>query len=145
MDPNASSGAIISFNSDGSLNLETGVVEIGTGTKTVLAQMLAERMKMNPERIHVKFEVNTEITPEHWKTVASRGTFLAGRAVLKAADDAIRQLLEIAACVLRADPDDLELGWGKVMAKLIPPSKSRSKTSVTVTRIRMEIPLAAKL
>lgn len=120
MDPNASSGAIISFNSDGSLNLETGVVEIGTGTKTVLAQMLAERMKMNPERIHVKFEVNTEITPEHWKTVASRGTFLAGRAVLKAADDAIRQLLEIAACVLRADPDDLELGWGKVMAKADP-------------------------
>jgi CO/xanthine dehydrogenase Mo-binding subunit len=120
MDPNAGSGAIISFNQDGSLNLETGVVEIGTGTKTVLAQMLAERMKMSPDRIHVKFKVNTEITPEHWKTVASRGTFLAGRAVLRAADDVIRQLLEIAACVLRADPDDLELGREKVFVRADP-------------------------
>jgi CO/xanthine dehydrogenase Mo-binding subunit len=120
MDPNASSGAIISFNQDGSLNLETGVVEIGTGTKTVLAQMLAERMNMSPDNIHVKFEVNTDITPEHWKTVASRGTFLAGRAVLKAADDAIRQLFEIAACVLRADPDDLALGREKVFVRADP-------------------------
>jgi CO/xanthine dehydrogenase Mo-binding subunit len=120
MDPNASSGAIISFNQDGSLNLDTGVVEIGTGTKTVLAQILAERMRMSPEKIHVKFTVDTEITPEHWKTVASRGIFLAGRAVLKAADDAIRQLLEIAACVLRADPDDLELGLEKVFVRADP-------------------------
>ncbi|MFM9277551.1 xanthine dehydrogenase family protein molybdopterin-binding subunit [Paenibacillus jiagnxiensis] len=119
-DPDASSGAIISFNSDGSLNLETGVVEVGTGTKTVLAQMLAERMKMSADKIHVKFKVNTEISPEHWKTVGSRGTFLAGRAVLKAADDAIRQLLSIAACVLRADPDDLELGWEHVYVRADP-------------------------
>jgi CO/xanthine dehydrogenase Mo-binding subunit len=120
MDPNASSGAIVSFNQDGSMNLETGVVEIGTGTKTVLAQILAERMKMNSEQIHVKFKVNTQITPEHWKTVASRGTFMAGRAVLKAAEDAIRQLVEIAACVLRAEPDDLEVAWGKVFVKADP-------------------------
>lgn len=120
MDPDASSGAIISFNRDGSVNLETGVVEIGTGTKTVLAQILAQRLKMSPDKVHVKFKVNTKITPEHWKTVASRGVFLAGRAVLKAADDAIGQLLKIAACVLRADPDDLELGWERVYVRADP-------------------------
>ncbi|WP_313732039.1 xanthine dehydrogenase family protein molybdopterin-binding subunit [Cohnella nanjingensis] len=120
IDPNASSGAIVSFNPDGSLNLETGVVEIGTGTKTVLAQILAERMRMRTERIHVRFTVDTGISPEHWKTVASRGTFMAGRAVLHAADDAIRQLLSIAACVLRADPDDLELDCEKVFVRADP-------------------------
>ncbi len=120
MDPDAGSGAIVSFNSDGSMNLECGVVEIGTGTKTVLAQMLAERMRMDPKHIHVRFNVNTEITPEHWKTVASRGTFMAGRAVLKAADDAIRQLQELAARVLRAVPEDLEVGWGKIFVKADP-------------------------
>ncbi|MBP1157404.1 MULTISPECIES: xanthine dehydrogenase family protein molybdopterin-binding subunit [unclassified Paenibacillus] len=120
MDPDASSGAIVSFNADGSLNLESGVVEIGTGTKTVLAQMLAERMRMDPEQIHVRFPIHTQITPEHWKTVASRGTFMAGRAVLKAADDAIRQLLDIAACVLRVDPEDLELGRGNIFVKADP-------------------------
>ncbi|WP_245252201.1 xanthine dehydrogenase family protein molybdopterin-binding subunit [Paenibacillus sediminis] len=120
MDPNASSGAIVSFNPDGSLNLECGVVEIGTGTKTVLAQILAERMKLDPSQIHVKFTIDTAITPEHWKTVASRGTFMGGRAVLKAADDAIRQLLDIAGCVLRVDPEDLEVGWGKVFVRSDP-------------------------
>ncbi len=120
MDPNATSGAIITFNPDGSLNLDTGVVEIGTGTKTVLAQIVAERMKMNPDNIYVKFQINTETTPEHWKTVASRGVFLAGRAALKAAEDAIRQLIDIAACVLRADPDDLELGWERVYVRADP-------------------------
>lgn len=120
MDPDASAGAVILFNPDGSINLETGVVEIGTGTKTVLAQILAERMKMSTDRIHVKFKVDTRNTPEHWKTVASRGVFLSGRAVLKAADDAVRQLIDIAACVLRADPDDLVLENEKVYVRADP-------------------------
>ncbi|MBW5444939.1 molybdopterin-dependent oxidoreductase [Cohnella sp. CFH 77786] len=120
IDPDASSGAIVTFNTDGSLNLETGVVEIGTGTKTVLAQMLAERMGMSTDRIHVKLLIDTQITPEHWKTVASRGTFMAGRAVLRAADDAIRQLLDIAACVLRAPTDELAIGGEKVYVRADP-------------------------
>ncbi len=51
----------------------SGVVEIGTGTKTVLAQILAERMKMDISKIHVKMLIDTQTTPEHWKTVGSRG------------------------------------------------------------------------
>lgn len=117
IDPDAGSGAIIVFNPDGSLNLMSGVVEIGTGTKTVLAQIVAERMKMDVSLIHVKMTVNTQTTPEHWKTVASRGTFMAGRAALQAADDAIRQLKEIASCVLRCSPEDLEVGYGRVFLR----------------------------
>ncbi|MEI2357682.1 xanthine dehydrogenase family protein molybdopterin-binding subunit [Mesobacillus zeae] len=113
-DTDASSGVILTFNSDGSINLMSGVVEIGTGTKTVLAQILAERMKMDINNIHVKMLVDTQTTPEHWKTVGSRGTFMAGRAVLKAADDAIRQLKDRAACILRVPVKDLEVGYGKV-------------------------------
>ena len=123
IDPDASSGAILLFNPDGSVNLETGVVEIGTGTKTVLAQMVAERMRMSVDRVHVQFKVDTMNTPEHWKTVASRGTFLAGRAALKAADDAIRQLIAIAAAVLRADPGDLEIGNETVFVRADPSLK----------------------
>ena len=42
--------------------------------------------------IHISTEVNTETDPQHWKTVASRSTFLVGNAVLAAAEDAIVQL-----------------------------------------------------
>lgn len=109
LDPDAGSGAVLLFNPDGSVNLSTGVVEIGTGTKTVLAQMVAERFGMSVDRVHVKFEIDTLDTPEHWKTVASRGTFMAGRAALKAADDAIRQLFRIASIILQVEPDELAI------------------------------------
>ncbi|MEH7118194.1 xanthine dehydrogenase family protein molybdopterin-binding subunit [Neobacillus vireti] len=117
IDPNAPSGAIITFNRDGSLNLMSGVIEIGTGTKTILAQILAERLKMDVDKIHVRMEVDTQTTPEHWKTVASRGTYMGGRAVLEAADDVIRQLKEVAACVLRAPIQDLEVAHSRVFLR----------------------------
>lgn len=120
IDPNASSGVILLFNYDGSINLISGVIEIGTGTKTVIAQILAEKLRMNIDDIHVQFPVDTLNTPEHWKTVASRGTFMAGRAVLEAANDVISQLKEIASIVLRASEDELEVGYGKVFLRADP-------------------------
>lgn len=117
VDSDAPSGAIITFNKDGSVNLMSGVVEIGTGTKTILAQILAERLKMDVNKVHVRMEVDTQTTPEHWKTVASRGTFMGGRAVLEAADDVIRQLKEVAACVLRAPIEDLEVANSRVFLR----------------------------
>lgn len=112
--PDASSGVVLTFNSDGSINLMSGLVEIGTGTKTVLAQLLAEKMRMDINKIYVRMTVDTQTEPEHWKTVASRGTLMAGRAVMAAADDAIRQLKQMASIVLHAPPDDLEVGNEKV-------------------------------
>ncbi|BCJ86324.1 hypothetical protein skT53_13090 [Effusibacillus dendaii] len=120
IDTDAGSGAILTFNRDGSINLNCGVVEIGTGTRTVLAQIVAERMKMDVGQVHVKMDVDTEVSPEHWKTVASRGTFMAGRAVLQAAEDAIKQLRSVAAIVLRCPPEDLEIGEGRVFLKANP-------------------------
>lgn len=115
--PDSSSGVILTFNPDGSVNLMSGVVEIGTGTKTVLAQLVAERMKMDVNQVHVRMKVDTQTTPEHWKTVASRGTLMAGRAALAAADDAIRQIKEIAATVLRSREEDLEIANQRVFLR----------------------------
>ncbi|MCK6206824.1 xanthine dehydrogenase family protein molybdopterin-binding subunit [Bacillus infantis] len=113
-DTDATSGVILTFNPDGSINLMSGVVEIGTGTKTVLAQMLADRLKMNVDQIHVKMAVDTQTVPEHWKTVGSQGVHMAGKAVLAAADDAIRQLKDLASCVLQVPSVDLETAGGRV-------------------------------
>lgn len=117
IDSNASSGVILTFNSDGSINIISGVIEIGTGTKTILAQMLAEKLKMDMKDIHVQMKVNTQSTPEHWKTVASRATFMAGRALLDAAEDVIHQLKKLAAFLLRSPIEDLEVGYGYVYVR----------------------------
>ena len=46
------------------INLICGVMEIGSGVKTGLAQILAERMNMEVDKIHVQMEVNTESSPQ---------------------------------------------------------------------------------
>ncbi len=110
IDPNASSGAILTFNPDGSVNVNSGVVEIGTGTKTILAQMVSDQLKIDIDRVYVQMDVLTSSTPEHWKTVASRGTLMAGRAVSMACQDAVNQLKTIASIVLKAPVEDIEIG-----------------------------------
>lgn len=114
---NAGAGAVLTFNRDGSININTGAVEIGQGTQTVLAQILAERIKMDVDKIHVKMEVDTQTAPDHWKTAASRSIYLVGNAVLDAADDAISQLKMTASIVLRSSPGDLDVAGGRVFLR----------------------------
>lgn len=106
----ASSGVLLTFNSDGSINLNCGVVEMGTGSKTTLTQILAEKMNMPVNKINVVMNVNTQTSPTHWKTVASMSTYMAGSAVLRAAEDIIMQLKKAAAVSLKCSPEDLDVG-----------------------------------
>jgi CO/xanthine dehydrogenase Mo-binding subunit len=74
-------------------------------------------LKMDVEQINVVMEVNTQTAPDHWKTAASRTIFLIGRAIIRAAEDVIEQLYNIAAIALRCSADELELGVGRVFLK----------------------------
>lgn len=114
---NAQAGAILTFEADGSVNLNCAAIELGQGTKTILAQILAEKLGLEMKQIHVTMEINTQYDPHQWRTVASSSTFLAGRAVLSAADNAISQLKHTASIVLQCSVDDLDVGGGRVYLK----------------------------
>lgn len=116
----AVSGVFLTFNTDGSINLNSGAVEIGPGMKTALAQILAEKLKMDVGKIHVLMGVDTQVSPEHWKTVASMTTFMVGRAVIRAGEDIIKQLKSLAAVAMRTPPEDLEVAEEKVYLKQDP-------------------------
>jgi CO/xanthine dehydrogenase Mo-binding subunit len=105
----ASARAILTLNRDGSINLNNGAVEIGPGMKTTLAQILAEKLGMNIERIHVVMGVDTQVSPYHWKTVASMTTFLVGNAVLAAAEDLMARLRVAASKAMGCSPEELEV------------------------------------
>ncbi len=113
----AISGAVVTANSDGSFNLNTGVVEMGSGSQTHLAQILAERLGIDAGKIHVVFPVDTRVSPEHWKTVASLTEYMAGLAVLRAADDLLCQLRTTAAQTFRCPPQEIEVAGGRVFRK----------------------------
>lgn len=110
MPTNTDAGAILTFNGDGSCNIHVGVVEIGQGTKTGLAQIAADLLKLPLEKVHVQMPVNTRTSPSDWATAASRGLFMAGVAVMEACEDAIVQLKESASEVLRVPARDLLIG-----------------------------------
>ena len=110
----AGSAAVILFCPDGSVNVSCGAVECGQGFASTIRQILAEKLKMTPEKIFVKERIDTRVAPEHWKTVASMSGFLAGNAVLSAAEDAIGQLKRKAAVALMCQESHLEVGGEKV-------------------------------
>lgn len=115
--PDAVSGVFLTFNKDGTINLNCGCVECGPSMKTTAAQILSEKLNMDIDRIFVNMDVNTKYSPEHWKTVASMTTYMVGRAVLRAAEDIIRQLKSLASVVLKCPPEDLEVGNEQVYVK----------------------------
>lgn len=116
----AISGAMITFNSDGSVNLNTGVVEMGSASQTHLAQMLAEKLKMHPSRVHAIMPVDTRLNPEHWKTVASLTGYMAGHAVLKAAEDVLDQLKKIGALAFGCGAADVDVADCRVYMRSRP-------------------------
>jgi CO/xanthine dehydrogenase Mo-binding subunit len=117
---NAVSGALVTFNSDGSVNLNTGVVEMGSGSQTLLAQMLAEKLGIGVDQVHVAMHVDTRTAPEHWKTVASLSGYMAGHAVVRAADDIVNQLRATGAEALCCPPEDIMVANGRVCSKKNP-------------------------
>lgn len=116
----AGSGVVLTMNSDGSINISCGAIEIGPGMKTTLAQLLAEKLQMDMEQIHIRMDMNTGVDPHHWKTVASMTTYMVGQALLNAAEDLIEQLLNIGGIALKCPPQDLAISNSQVYLKADP-------------------------
>jgi CO/xanthine dehydrogenase Mo-binding subunit len=109
-------GAAVKMSSDGSVVLLTGTVELGQGPRTALSQIVAEELAMNLDQIAVA-QLDTDVSPYDISTSASSSTVVMGTAVLRAAQDAKKQLLQCAAKVMKKKPDRLTLKEGKVVAQ----------------------------
>jgi CO/xanthine dehydrogenase Mo-binding subunit len=109
----STSTAIIKLNEDGSVNLLVSTTDIGQGSRTVLAQIAADSLGVPFESIHVAYP-DTELTPWDQTTSSSRSTAMMGGAVLRAADNVRRQLVELAASLLEVSPEDLQAEDGSV-------------------------------
>jgi len=110
--------ANIRLNHDGTFTVTLGAIDI-TGTHTVLAMIAAEVLEQPVERIRVKL-LPTDSAPYAGMSGGSKITYTVGLAVQAAAEDAKRQLLEIAANELEAAPEDLELVDGAIRVRGMP-------------------------
>jgi CO/xanthine dehydrogenase Mo-binding subunit len=116
----SASSAIIHMNEDGSVRITVGGVDYGQGTYTVLQQIVAERLHLPIEKVHITPTLNTSITPYDWQTVASRMTVLCGAAVCDACDDLLDQIITMGSIVLRAAKHEVALGDECVYVKQNP-------------------------
>jgi len=111
---NASSSVFLKINEDLTVNISIGGVEIGQGCLTVLAQIAAEALKFHVNKIRINYEINSQLTPYEWQTVASMTTMRVGNAILKACKKAINIFKANAALVFNCDARDLKYD-GKVI------------------------------
>jgi len=113
-------GAIVRLLEDGTVVLNTGAVDIGQGSDTVLTQICAASLKIPVERIAIA-SPDTDGSPYNWGTTASRVTYTTGRSVVAAADKVEQQIKQHASEMLECAADDLELrDGGMVGIKGIP-------------------------
>lgn len=97
MPNNAASSVLLKFAEDETLEILISGTDMGQGLATVSAQYAAEVLCLPMEKIRVRMRPRTDLSPYDWQTVASRQTFATGNAVLRAAEDCKRQLVEMAA------------------------------------------------
>lgn len=114
------SGAIVRVLEDGSVLLNTGAVDIGQGSNTVLTQICAEALKVPVDKVAIA-SPDTDGSPYNWGTTASRVTYVTGTSVVGAAGEVEKKLKQQAGEMLECSVDDLELRpGGEVGVKGIP-------------------------
>jgi CO/xanthine dehydrogenase Mo-binding subunit len=108
--------AYVQLDYNGTATIFLCVAEIGTGQKSNYVKMAAEVLQIPPERISMT-PADSLVTPFEFGPVGSRGTYAIGSAVINAAEDARRKLLEFTAPKLGVTPEDLDTADGVVFVK----------------------------
>jgi putative selenate reductase molybdopterin-binding subunit len=91
--------ASIKMNDDGSFNLLVGATDLGTGSDTVLAQMVAEVLGVPLDDI-IAYSSDTDFTPFDKGAYASSTTYISGTAAVKAARIVAEKIKQRAADML---------------------------------------------
>lgn len=106
-------GATVKLNEDGTLTVNTGAVDVGQGSDTVLSQLAAGVLGVSLDQIKYAAP-DTDYSPYNHQTGGSRTTYTVGVVVQRASEHARDQMFELAGEMLECPADDLELrpgGW----------------------------------
>ncbi|MFZ0548859.1 MAG: xanthine dehydrogenase family protein molybdopterin-binding subunit [Candidatus Promineifilaceae bacterium] len=112
-------GARVQVQASGKVSVVTGVGTQGQGHFTSFAQIAADQVGVDVTDVEV---VTGDTDQFYWGagTFASRGAVVAGNAVNEAARDVRHKILHLAAELLEAAEEDLEIENGRVSVKGVP-------------------------
>jgi aerobic carbon-monoxide dehydrogenase large subunit len=103
--------ALVRMDPTGEVIVTTGTCGHGQGHETTFAQIVADRLGVHPDQVRLR-QGDTDLASYGWGTWGSRSVVIGGGAAGRAADLVARQLRGIAASLLEASPDDVELAGG---------------------------------
>ncbi|HNW91628.1 MAG TPA: molybdopterin-dependent oxidoreductase [bacterium] len=109
------SSVTVSLNEDGSIQLLSGAVDVGTGADTVLAQIAAQTLGVPLTRIHI-ITADTAVTPYDSGSYASNTTYFAGHAVQQACARLREQIFTWAAAKFQLPRDGMALRGNMLVA-----------------------------
>ncbi len=109
----SSSFALARMHFDGSVTLLTGTSDMGQGARTVLCQVAAESLGIDPENVAIVMG-DTSVVPFDSSTSASRSTVFMGNAILKACDGVKSQLRKLAADLHGVAEDAVVVASGRI-------------------------------
>jgi xanthine dehydrogenase large subunit len=106
--------ALVHVYTDGSIGVSTGAVEMGQGVNTKILQVVSAIFDIDPARVKIH-STNTYRIANTSPTAASAAADLNGRATELACRAILDRMIKVAAEVLKADLQSLQLKKGKVL------------------------------
>ncbi len=103
------SNCTMEVNAHGTIIVRTGIVELGQGARTSHAQIAAEALGIDLQYVMIAPRNDSVADPDSLLTVASRGTLVAGNAIVPAAAEARQTMREMAADLMEVPPEEVAL------------------------------------
>ena len=101
--------ARVVLRSDGNIEVYVGSSSVGQGLATVIAQIAADALQVNINRIAGVFHGSTSFVKLGYGTGGSRSTVMGGTALLDASENLKRAIRKRAAEQFGCDPDDVQI------------------------------------
>ncbi|MDO4178420.1 MAG: molybdopterin-dependent oxidoreductase [Phascolarctobacterium sp.] len=99
--------ATLKLSDDGTYNLIHGAADMGTGSDTILAQIVAECMDCNVDDVAV-ISADTDYSPYDSGSYASSTTYITGKATEQACDKLKKEICRVAASMMNCSEEEVE-------------------------------------
>ncbi|HEY7221121.1 MAG TPA: xanthine dehydrogenase family protein molybdopterin-binding subunit [Candidatus Binatia bacterium] len=131
-------GVVLSAETDGAFSILSPSIDQGSGTHTILRQLVADQMKVPIEQVRVVIG-DTDTAPRDSGMRASRMTYVAGNAIMQACEKLRQRLLEQAARMLECGMDEVEFTGGRFFLRQDPGQQLALRRVVAQATERLEV------
>jgi len=131
-------GVVLTAEPDGSFTIVSPSVDQGSGTHTILRQLVADQMNVAIEQVRV-IVGDTDSAPRDGGMRASRMTYVAGQAIMQACETLRKNLLDQAARMLECGAEEIEFDGGKFYLRQDPGQQLALRRVVTQATEHLQV------